>query len=207
MRRRATGAFGAGSVIAVTLAVSLVVLVRPRPLAAQGGNRERAAPAAPAAAPLVPPGPGVAYDADCRAEGVCAAGVWIATDTLTAYREFGSRAVVAFRVRRSQRLQGLRGRYVVQTPGLVVYDTARPPFSAGDTAYVLGYVGEGYSTLWYRGRLLEDAPDGRGVRTLHSAEATWWLEVRDAAGRRGWVPFASGRASARAPLTRADSRY
>lgn len=151
-----------------------------------------------------PPRPGFTYAAACQSEGLCAEGPWVAGDTVRVYRAAGDRSAVAFRLRRRQRVEGIRARYVVAEPGVVVFTAARPPFAAGDTAYVLGYVGEGYSTLWHRGVLREEAPDGPDVRVLRPARAQWWLEVRNATGARGWLPFPERGDQAPVPLRRVD---
>lgn len=177
-----------------------------RSLEAQQGARQRGWHAAPhdarSAAPNhsraptfstvmspAPPRPGYMYAATCMGEALCAEGPWVARGTTPAFRGAGDRTHVAFRLRPHQRVHGLRGRYVITQPGVAVFDAARAPFAAGDTVYVLGYLGEGYHTLWHRGVLREDAPDGPGVRWLRPARAVWWLEVRDVTGARGWVPL------------------
>jgi hypothetical protein len=119
---------------------------------------------------------------------------------------------VAFTLRRGQQVRGVKGHYQIERPGLQLVRRAGGRLRPGDTVFVLGYQGEGEYDLWYRGKRPDDT-DWRGgaeLREVQAPKMTWWLEVRDAHGRRGFVPFrntADAGFSADTPLANMDSHY
>jgi hypothetical protein len=75
-------------------------------------------------------------------------------------------------------------------------DKNRFRLAPGDVVYTLHYGGEGTELFWYRGIIdsgeLRTEPfvgNGAAVRmeVLDEPTTTWWIKVRNAAGRVGWV--------------------
>jgi hypothetical protein len=55
---------------------------------------------------------------------------------------------------------------------------------AGDTIYILHYVGEGFWKVWHDGQLVEiDNLPGKGK----NPKTTWWVELKSSSGIVGWT--------------------
>ena len=134
--------------------------------------------------------------------------------------EIGDRSTEVFRLSRDESFSALTGRMWVAVPWSVVVVGTTPirsrdqeptAFVAGDTLYVLHYVGEGSFNVWYRGVEVLTGPfwveEGPGAaRDMLSQEATreYWVEAETSAGQRGWVLAEEGlvaRDNMRAPNT------
>lgn len=81
--------------------------------------------------------------------------------------------------------------------GVVHTATKKPPLAVGDVVYMLEPQGEGYYTLWRRGKTLDHdwAEGDEGEPITWDAAATppsdvvlgWWVRLRRANGQSGWV--------------------
>lgn len=81
---------------------------------------------------------------------------------------------------------------VISKPEPIVakQDYADSPIRTGDMFYFLHYAGEGFSHVWFKGRVydveldrsgdtVEDPPSGSNV--------AWWARIRIPGGKSGWV--------------------
>lgn len=173
-------------------------------IAAITGCADRPAPEATpseeVAQASAPAGPAVPY----RVEGACPFeccmyGEWTATRPLTAYAEAGDTTGVAFTIEPGATFSADTGYVAVIQTGLVV--TSRPvevyrsfessrSVGAGDTLYLLDYVGEGVYNAWLADSVyqIEAAmPGDPAYRTLRDPEQTWWAHAVLADGRAGWL--------------------
>jgi hypothetical protein len=78
-----------------------------------------------------------------------------------------------------------------------------PPLAAGDTLFVLDYIGEGYYNVWRDGAVYEIqafwvgesewTPDGDApAYSVGSPSTEWWVHVRSAARGEGWFRMPPG---------------
>ncbi len=157
-------------------------------------------------------GPALPFVVDnvCPGEG-CVFGTWLACGPVPGYAEAGDRATEVFRLSRDESFTVRTGQMWVAVPGLVVVREAIPNssrqveptvFAAGDTVYVLHYVGEGFYNVWYQGVEVEAEafwteavgaaePTARGM-LLRERTTEYWVEAETAVGQRGWVLVETG---------------
>jgi hypothetical protein len=100
-------------------------------------------------------------------------------------------APIAFRLKRGERVRGLTGVVITTTPGKlrVLKDTtlSEKNLRAGDELYLLTYLGEGFSKIWFNGTIFEGDPyEPATYKTIQEPKATWWVKVRNRAGKIGW---------------------
>lgn len=149
--------------------------------------------------------PPTAYEGPERATRTgWVSGPWVAIDTVSAREQRNAGAPIAFRLVPGDRVDVDTGVTVTTRAGQVRFNRAaslgksQPPLqvSAGDTVHVLAYLGEGFATVWFKGRIVRDAdlngicgPGTSGCRgeELSSPETEWWLRIRTASGRTGWT--------------------
>ncbi len=109
---------------------------------------------------------------------------WVARTDVTLLDSPNGKRVVG-RVKKGQKVLALTGE-VHSVPLRVVayHDYPDAGVKAGDTVYVLHYVGEGYWKVWYDGKLveIEDFP-GKGPKP----KTTWWVKLKTSSGAIGWA--------------------
>lgn len=163
------------------------------------------APAARADDP--PPLPFLVKDV-CPADH-CAFGTWVAAKAMTAYAFEGNYTRPAFTVAAGERFLALGGNLHTFRPGkaLVRETFADPPesrnpfdrFAKDSYILLLAPRGGGYYDVWYhnrrRGVRLSMAehryfmPGRDQVELVEPATWTWWVLIKNRAGRTGWLGF------------------
>lgn len=133
----------------------------------------------------------------------CSLGRWAACSTVTAYQEKRPTGA-AFTIVRGEEFTALTGDVHVDRAGIVVFrDTVSNnadeangvdsiQFIPADTLFLLNDQGEGYLNWWYRGRAApgyEFWGDDPKVVLVRPSKSTWWVHVRNAAGREGWTQY------------------
>ena len=158
-----------------------------------------------------PPTPWIAKNV-CPGE-YCSLGRWAACSAIPAYGEKRVTATPVFLLSVGEEFTALTGDMHIDVPGTVVFrDTVAVPlngeagdsilFTPRDTLYLLDEKYEGILDWWYRGRAAEgwefwDAhyddslgsdPTEKAVLTRRT-QSVWWVHVRNAGGREGWVQY------------------
>ncbi|HUV70652.1 MAG TPA: hypothetical protein VMW15_13375 [Terracidiphilus sp.] len=98
---------------------------------------------------------------------------------------------------------GVSGVVITYKPGLIRLDRDMPQddLRRGDTIRTYTYLGEGFSTVWFKGRFYREFdisfakwPDGSGCGGTHCAgtyvdlgKKAWWAKVKLQSGVIGWV--------------------
>lgn len=106
---------------------------------------------------------------------------WVALRAVPLYeRPRGAKTGV---ISKGDRVQGVTG-IVITHP--LPYRVAKQEgdIPAGATVYLLHPLGEGFWSVWYRGRALSLEADGSSHSPLRYQ---WWAKVKTASGRIGWV--------------------
>ena len=146
----------------------------------------------------------------CEGEGCARSGTWAACSTLVVRSDKRSDAPTVFTIAPQEKFTAVTADVHVVVAGLVVFrDTISNPgdeggepvdsirFIPADTLYILNYLGEGYLVWWYRGQAVTgyqfwndehaSGPYSKDVVAIRSAHSVWWVRVRNAAGKEGWI--------------------
>jgi len=145
----------------------------------------------------------------CEGEGCAKSGTWAACSTLVVRSDKRSDAPLAFIIAPQEKFTAVTADMHVVVPGMVVFrdtisnaadevnevDSIR--FTPADTLYILNYEGEGYLTWWFRGQAAHgyqfwndehaSGPYSNDIVAIRSAQSVWWVRVRNAAGKEGWI--------------------
>jgi hypothetical protein len=109
---------------------------------------------------------------------------WVARTDLTLLDTPDGKKVVG-QIKKGEKVLAMTGE-IHSVPLQIVsprdYPDAR--VKAGDTIYLLHYVGEGFWKVWHDGKLVEidDLPQ-KGLKP----KITWWVELKTTAGIVGWA--------------------
>jgi hypothetical protein len=100
-------------------------------------------------------------------------------------------APVSFRLKAGEKVVGMTGVVITTQPGIlrVLKDTTLRDVSLrrGDKIYLLTNLGEGFSKVWYKGRIFEGDPYDESIfETLQERKSIWWVKVKNRRGQIGW---------------------
>jgi hypothetical protein len=128
--------------------------------------------------------PSVHVDAGACPFECCTYREWVARTDVMLLDSPNSKRVVG-RIKKGETVLALTGE-VHSVPLRVVVQQDYPEISvkAGDTIYVLHYMGEGYWRVWHDGKLgeIQDFP-GNGAKP----KTTWWVQLKTPSGVVGWT--------------------
>jgi hypothetical protein len=143
----------------------------------------------------------------CPFEG-CVYREWTVKAPVAILTERKDAAPVAFRLAAGERVSALTGVVITMKPGRVRFreasslDTLQGQIRVlpGDVLYLLTYQGEGFSKVWFHGRVYTDVDvtgfvSGRceaassrcAGQVLERSTTQWWVRIRDRLGREGWT--------------------
>ena len=143
----------------------------------------------------------------CPFEG-CVYREWTASRNVNIRASRRKTAPVRFRVKVRERVVALTGVVVTVKPARVEF--SRPQILstrdgdvhvlAGQSLYLLTYLGEGFSKVWFNGHLYTDVdvssvvndvcdskPDRCAGRIVEEGQTMWWVQIRNARGEIGWT--------------------
>jgi hypothetical protein len=134
-----------------------------------------------AAAQTAPPSPYVAKGA-CPFE-CCTYRNWTALKAITLYDKPNGKVMGA--LKKGENVKALTGE-VHSTPLRVVTAKDHPEakIKAGETIYILHYVGEGFWSVWHDGRVVQVE---NFSETGPYPEETWWVKLRTRTGVIRWA--------------------
>ena len=127
---------------------------------------------------------------------------WTVEADTVVYKQRSETSGVAFRVKKGDHVTGVTGIVVTLKPGKVVVKKAhvldqdrKLRLKPGDVFYLLHYEGEGYSKIWFRGKIYSDEIPLPGTGQAASAafqvvsepDTVWWVQVKNSRGQIGWT--------------------
>jgi hypothetical protein len=99
-------------------------------------------------------------------------------------------ALVGFRLRKGERVQGVTGVVITSIPGIARVlkriDLGGIRLATGDRVYLFTNEGEGYVKAWYKGRFFSaEVLDPELYAIERHPRSVWWVKVRSR-GKVGW---------------------
>jgi len=132
-------------------------------------------------------------------------------NTINAYDLKDSDSSIAFTINTGEFVTLLTSDYYAySSKSSIVVLSDRRPLKAGDTVYLMGYVGEGHCLVWFRNNIVwvpaegiegvhyykeqrDDAPKWAKLTGQMPPAPDLWLFVMNADNQRGWVKYDSYR--------------
>ena len=137
----------------------------------------------------------------CPFEG-CIYREWTARKSIVVYDTWNSKRKKVAAVGAGDRVTGVSGVVITSRPGKIRMDRDLPEegLHRGDTILTYTYLGEGLSSVWFKGRFYpefditfarSDGPrcsdSSCSASYIDMGVKTWWAEVKLPSGRIGWV--------------------
>lgn len=98
---------------------------------------------------------------------------------------------IAFRLKNGEKVSGVTGTVITTRAGIVrvlkntTLDNVK--LRRGDNLYLLTYLGEGFSKIWYKGRIFQGDPyDQTLYKQIRLPIDVWWVKVKNRRGQTGW---------------------
>ncbi|MEP7214597.1 MAG: hypothetical protein ABI791_16090 [Acidobacteriota bacterium] len=100
-------------------------------------------------------------------------------------------APTSFRLKRGEKVLGMTGVVITTQPGIVrVLKNTKlqnTSLKRGDELFLLTNLGEGFSKIWYKGRIFEGDPYDEAIyKTIRERSSIWWVKVKNRKGQIGW---------------------
>lgn len=149
---------------------------------------------------IKPPSPYLDHGA-CPFE-CCTYRRWSVEKDTVIYTQRSTTSGVAFRVKKGEHVTGVTGVVITARAGQVLVKKAQTigqdrkvRVKPGDILYVLHYEGEGFSKIWFRGKIYSDEIPRIGAdnkpsadfQVVSKADAVWWVQVKNSRGQIGWT--------------------
>lgn len=137
----------------------------------------------------------------------CQFGRWLARSPLRVYETEGDTSKVIFNIAIGDTFHAVTGNVRIDKLGVVVVTKPIESFQAGDTLYTLTYRGEGFMTIWYKGKVrsvemfwdYDDEADWGNINPfdpkwsefpgvlIDKPLMIWWVNVVLPNGQTGWL--------------------
>jgi len=139
-------------------------------------------------------GPPIPYEDNGACPGECCAYREWTAKTVTGLRaDRRSNSPVTYTVRKGEKVTAITGVVITTRAGqariLKPTTIEGIPARTGDTFYLLTPHGEGWGTVWYKGRFLEAQLFGvpwPAVKYLSEPQTVWWVQIKNRKGQTGW---------------------
>jgi hypothetical protein len=143
----------------------------------------------------------------CPFEG-CVYREWTAKSKVAIRTERHLSAPVAFRLKEGEKVTAITGVVVTIKAGQVQFleprtlSTSNGPLHImpGQALYLLTYQGEGFTKVWFNGRLYQDVdatdflngvceidPKKCAGKVIEKSQTEWWVQIRSKSGKVGWT--------------------
>lgn len=116
---------------------------------------------------------------------------WTVEKPTVAHREMRDSSPVTFRMKKGERVTGVTGTVITTRAGIVrvLRNTTldKVILRRGDNLFLLTYLGEGFSKIWYKGRIFEGDPNDQELfKQIRRPIDVWWVKVKNRGGQIGW---------------------
>ncbi|MEP6703647.1 MAG: hypothetical protein ABJB34_02465 [Acidobacteriota bacterium] len=100
-------------------------------------------------------------------------------------------APVSFPLKPREKVLGMTGVVITTQPGIVraLKNTTlnNVLLKRGDELFLLTNLGEGFSKIWFKGRIFEGDPNDESTyKTIREGKAIWWVKIKNRKGQIGW---------------------
>jgi hypothetical protein len=100
-------------------------------------------------------------------------------------------APAIFRLKAGEKVLGVTGVVITTQPGVVRVlkktTLANTALKRGDDLFLLTNLGEGFSKIWFKGRLfIGDPYDDSTYKTIREPRSIWWVKIKNRHGQIGW---------------------
>ena len=102
-------------------------------------------------------------------------------------------APIGFWLKAGEKVHGMTGVVITTQPGIAralktgLLGEAQIPIKKGDEFYVLTNLGEGFTKVWFKGRIFVAEPDNNSTTAfIRQPKSIWWVKIKNRAGRIGW---------------------
>jgi len=98
---------------------------------------------------------------------------------------------VAFRLKKGEKVTGVTGTVITTRSGIVRVlknmTLGNVRLKRGDNLFLLTYLGEGFSKIWYKGRIFDGDPNDQELfKDIRKPIDIWWVKVKNRRGQTGW---------------------
>lgn len=120
---------------------------------------------------------------------------WIANEDTVLSKNMSDKSPIAFKVKKGEKVTGVTGVVITTKAGIVkvlrnttIDDSNKIPVKAGETLYLLTYLGEGFYRTWHRGRIVVGVYyENSDVKQISEPEGVWWIKIKNRRGQIGWT--------------------
>jgi hypothetical protein len=102
-------------------------------------------------------------------------------------------APISFRVKAGEKVLGMTGVVITTQSGMVralkatILGEKEVPIRKGEQFYVLTHLGEGFTKVWFKGRIFVAEPYDESVfKFIRQPKSIWWVKIKSRNGRIGW---------------------
>lgn len=116
---------------------------------------------------------------------------WNVTKPTAARKNMSDDSPIGFRMKPGEKVIGVTGVVITTQPGMarVLKKTTlgKIRLNRGDELFLLTNLGEGFSKIWYKGRIFEESVYGESAyKLIREPKSVWWVKVKNRRGQTGW---------------------
>ena len=116
---------------------------------------------------------------------------WSVDKPTIAHRDMRDASPVSFRLAKGEKITGLTGTVITTRAGIVRVlkktTLGKVKLNRGENIFLLTYLGEGFSKIWFKGRIFEEeVTDEKAFKLIRQPISVWWVKVRNRLGQTGW---------------------
>lgn len=116
---------------------------------------------------------------------------WTVDKPTAVRRDMKDTSPIAFQSKKGDHVKGLTGTVITTRAGVVKVlknnKLGNVNLKRGDKLYLLTYLGEEFTKIWYKGRIFEEqAWDEKLFKLVQKPVSVWWVKIRNRKGQTGW---------------------